>query len=233
MKDEQELFNLSHPSSFPSEVIMQEQQMMGRESRRLFIKRAALMVAALPAAALGAWAFRDQAIVGQAQAQDWQGARAAPHAVSWRTSITAPDEPGERLIMSGRIFQADGQTPAAGVLLYVYHTDITGYYNHPNKLPARLRGWMRTGADGRYEFRTIKPAPYPGRDFPAHIHATLTADGYPEYWIDDFWFDGDPLITQTKLRTLSGRGGFKAIVSLKRDRDGTLNGQRNLRLEHV
>jgi protocatechuate 3,4-dioxygenase, beta subunit len=134
--------------------------------------------------------------------------------------------------MAGRIFQPDGVTPAPGVLLFVYHTDATGYYNQPNKLPARLRGWMHTGADGRYEFRTIKPAPYPHRDFPAHIHSTLSAPGYPEYWIDDYWFAGDPLITPAKRATLTGRGGFNPIVSLTRT-DGVWHGQRDIRLEHV
>ncbi|HEX8178852.1 MAG TPA: twin-arginine translocation signal domain-containing protein [Pyrinomonadaceae bacterium] len=204
-----------------------------RENRRSFIKRAAVLAAALPAASLGAWAVSDSSTLGHAQSQDWRGAADAPAHVSWRTVITSPDERGEPLVMSGRIFQADARTPAAGILLYVYHTDATGYYNHPNRMPARLRGWMRTGADGRYEFRTIKPAPYPNRDFPAHIHPTLSGPGYPEMWFDEFWFAGDPLITPAKRALLSGRGGFNPIVTLTRGADGVLYGQRDIRLERL
>ncbi len=213
---------------------MQASMLLPREDRRTFIKRLSLLVAAMPLASLGACALRGdtETAHARAQTQNWQGAADAPASVSWRTTITRPDEPGEPLLMSGRIFQSDGVTPAQGVTLYVYHTDATGYYNQPNKLPARLRGWMRTGADGRYEFRTIKPAPYPKRDFPAHIHPTLSAPGYPEYWIDDYWFAGDPLITPAKRATLTGRGGFNPIVNLTRT-DGVWYGQRDIRLAHV
>lgn len=216
---------------------MQEQTFMrgrviGREDRRAFIKRAAFVVATLPTLSLGACTRRSEAAHGQTSPQNWQGAADAPANTTWRTVITKAGEPGESLLMSGRIFQPDGVTPARGVLLFVYHTDATGYYNQPNRLPARLRGWMRTGADGRYEFRTIKPAPYPGRDFPAHIHATLSAPAYPEDWIDDYWFTGDPLITSAKRATLTGRGGFNSIVALTRT-DGVWHGQRDIRLGHV
>lgn len=211
---------------------MQAQKFIRSEDRRTFIKRAAFVAATLPAAALGAWALKSDQVHGQTTAQNWQGAADAPANVSWRTVITQAAEPGEPLLMSGRIFQPDGVTPAPGVLLFVYHTDATGYYNQPNKLPARLRGWMRTGADGRYEFRTIKPAPYPRREFPAHIHLTLSAPGFPEHWIDDYWFAGDPLITPAQRATLTGRGGFNSIVKLTRT-DGVWHGQRDMRLERV
>jgi protocatechuate 3,4-dioxygenase beta subunit len=216
---------------------MQEQQTTMRESRRAFIMRAAMIGAALPAASLGAWALKRGTSAGpvqaQASGQEWRGAADAPAQLSWRTVITSPNEPGEPLVMSGRIFQPDGRTPAAGVLLFVYHTDARGYYNQPNKLPARLRGWIRTGADGRYEFRTIKPAPYPNADVPAHIHTTLSAPGYPEYWIDSYWFAGDPFITSAQRATLSGRGGFNNIVGLLRDKDDVWYGRRDIRLERV
>jgi protocatechuate 3,4-dioxygenase beta subunit len=199
-------------------------------NRRIFIKRA-LLLAALPALPLSLAC--GGAKETRAAAQDWAGAADAPGQLSWRTNITAANEPGEPLVMSGTIYETDGRTPARGVLLYVYHTDATGYYNQPNRLPARLRGWMRTGADGRYEFRTIKPGGYPGRSDPAHIHATLTRADYPEYWIDSYWFAGDPRITKDKLAQLSGRGGFEPIVKLTRDAQGAWRGVRDLKLQKV
>lgn len=42
----------------------------------------------------------------------------------------------------------------------------------------RLEGWAKTDFEGRFEFRTIRPGPYPGRREAAHIHLTLfPADG--------------------------------------------------------
>ena len=65
--------------------------------------------------------------------------------------------------MAGRVFKTDGVTPLAAASVYVYHTDEKGYYTpngNDNRNP-RLRGYMRTDAQGHYEFNTIKPGPYP------------------------------------------------------------------------
>lgn len=157
----------------------------------------------------------------------------APQAMSPRVMIANVDEAGERLVMSGTIFQPDGKTPAEGIVLYVYHTDATGYYSKDDDpYNPRLRGWMKTGPDGKYEFRTIKPAPYPRRDTPAHIHAQIYSDKIPEYSIDEYWFEGDPLINDTqRKKLLTGRGGFKSIIKLTRDSSGLLHGIRDIKLD--
>ena len=215
---------------------MQVHTTVGME-RRDFIKRA-LFLAALPVLPAGllaaARSAKGPAVVPAVSAQQWAGAADAPATLSWRTQITKAGEPGEPLVMSGTIYEEDGKTPAPGVLLFVYHTDATGLYNRPrNVLPARLRGWMRTGADGRYEFRTIRPAPYPNHNNPAHIHTTVSRRDYPEYWIDSYWFDGDPYITPAMQATLTGRGGFSSIVGLLYAKDNVWYGRRDIRLQRV
>ena len=157
----------------------------------------------------------------------------APPTMSPRITIANTNEPGERLVISGTIFQPDGTTPAEGVVLYVYHTDTTGYYSKDDDpYNPRLRGWMKTDSAGKYEFRTIKPAPYPRRDTPAHIHAQVYSEKVPEYSIDEYWFDGDPLITPVKKKKLlTGRGGPGSIVKLTRDSSGVLTGFRDIRLD--
>ena len=157
----------------------------------------------------------------------------APPTMTSQITIAAADEPGERLVISGTIYRPDGKTPAEGIVLYVYHTDATGYYNKDDDpYNPRLRGWMKTGPDGKYEFRTIKPAPYPRRDTPAHIHAQIYSEKIPEYGIDEYWFEGDPLITDTqKKKLMTGRGGFNPIIKLTRDSSGTLHGVRDIRLD--
>lgn len=128
------------------------------------------------------------------------GSCEAPNDLSWKTVIPPSDEPGEPLAISGTIYLPDGTTPAKGIVLFVYHTDATGYYNKQDDAShPRLRGWMRTNADGRYEFRTIKPGAYPHRNTPAHIHAHIYGPGYSERSIDDYWFKDDPRITAETL----------------------------------
>ena len=212
-------------------------------SRRQFIKRVAVAAVALPALPLGWAALRSSeatsrtAAAPAAPAQDWAGAADGPANPSWKTKIVADNEPGDPLGLSGTIFQPDGVTPAKGITLYVYHTDARGYYtNEPasrQQAKPRLRGWMRTGDNGRYEFRTIRPGSYPGTTAPQHIHTTLSGPGYPEYWIDSYLFEDDPYVSAEHRSKLSGRGGFQSIITLKRDEQGVLRGVRDIKLQHI
>ena len=153
--------------------------------------------------------------------------------MSSKITIASDGEPGERITISGTVFQPDGKTLANGVVLYVYHTDAAGYYSKDDDpYNPRLRGWMKTGVDGTYEFRTIKPAPYPRRDTPAHIHAQVYSDKIAEYAVDEYLFDGDPLINdEQKKKLVTGRGGPGSIVKLSRDASGTLRGVRDIKLD--
>ncbi len=104
------------------------------------------------------------------------------------------------MIVSGTIYAPDGRTPMAGINLFVYQTDATGVYstegNNGNNRDTRIHGVVRSGADGRYEFRTVKPGSYPGSRNPAHIHAYISGPGYPEYWIDEYHFSDDPFVSE-------------------------------------
>jgi len=90
---------------------------------------------------------------------------------------------------------------------------------------------MRTNAQGRYEFQTIKPAPYPKGREPAHIHAYVSGPGYPEYWIDSYLFADDPFITNEERAKDAALGNFAAILKLERQPDGVLRGRRDIRIE--
>lgn len=155
-----------------------------------------------------------------------------PQNFTWQTTIADSDEPGERLLMRGTIFKADGKTPASGVILYVYHTDNKGKYTPAtNQTDARrhghLRGWIKTDAQGRYEFSTIRPAAYPNRKDPQHIHAIIKESETSLYWIDDFLFDDDPLLTEQTRSRQQNRGGSGIIKLAKNDR-GTWMGKRDI-----
>lgn len=214
--------------------------------RRDFLKRAGLTLAGLSALSAGALALTGCGARGNASAPNNSSAVASsaavpssdhppPKNISWQAVFVGEGEPGEPLVVSGRIFKADGKTPLAGAVLYAYHTDARGLYSDQdgNGQPPnpRLKGWMRTDAEGRYEFRTIKAAPYPGGMNPAHIHASVTPDGQAERWVDEYWFADDSLVTKVMRARYAGRGTFSPILTLTRDRDGVLRGVRDIRLE--
>jgi len=138
-----------------------------------------------------------------------------------RITIAAKDEPGERLIVTGQLFGPDGKTPLAGGSVYVYHTDAKGLYTpdtNDNRNP-RLRGYMRTDAQGRYEYSTIKPAPYPNNQIAAHIHYVVNAPGYMER-IFEIVFEGDPNINERMRNDAAKEGSAFSIRTLTRDQQG-------------
>lgn len=147
---------------------------------------------------------------------EWNGAKDAPADVSWRTSLLKNDEKGDVMTISGTVFDSDGKTPAPNVLIYIYHTDAAGLYGGRGEhRHGRYRGWMLTDAKGRYEFTTIRPAPYPERRFAAHIHTTVTTAELKEDWIDNYLFDGDSLISARERAVAGNKGGFQPIVKLE------------------
>ncbi|WP_299707844.1 intradiol ring-cleavage dioxygenase [uncultured Pontibacter sp.] len=138
----------------------------------------------------------------------------------------------DKIKVTGIVYQQDGKTPAEGVILYIYHTDETGIYPKKGdehgwaKRHGYLRGWVMTGSDGRYTFYTLRPGTYPTRTEPAHIHATVKEPGKNEYYLDDYLFEGDPLLTQ-KVRTSRPMRGGSGIVTLK-EKDGLLVAERDI-----
>jgi protocatechuate 3,4-dioxygenase beta subunit len=149
------------------------------------------------------------------------------------TSVLAPaQEPGEPLVIRGAVYHADGTTPYKDLILYLYQTDESGVYNHENQSwrEPRLRGWVKTGNDGTYEIRTIKPGSYPGSRNPAHIHAIIQLPGKRPQWIDDFLFEDDPFVTERQRRDSRKQGRFSNIIKLARSGEKGLLGTRDIKV---
>ncbi|TIU30274.1 MAG: 6-chlorohydroxyquinol-1,2-dioxygenase, partial [Mesorhizobium sp.] len=106
------------------------------------------------------------------------------------------DQKGEDMFIHGRILDTEGR-PITDAVLDVWQANDEGFYDVQQKgiqPDFNLRGVFRTGADGRYWFRAVKPKFYPipadgtvgklldalGRHpyRPAHLHYILKAQGF-------------------------------------------------------
>jgi protocatechuate 3,4-dioxygenase beta subunit len=88
---------------------------------------------------------------------------------------------GEITDLAGRIIDRNGRA-LSGMRIEIWQCDINGRYRHPGDRSERpadpgFQGFGHTVTDGegRYRFRTIRPAPYPGRT--PHIHVAVYPAG--------------------------------------------------------
>lgn len=115
-----------------------------------------------------------------------------------------PRAEGDPIIFRGRVLDVDGN-PVAGALLEVWQANKHGKYDHDadrsdQPIDPNFRGFGRqlTDAEGRYEFRSIKPAPYlnPGYDNwlrPPHIHFSVFGAGVMQRLITQMYFPDEEL----------------------------------------
>ena len=106
---------------------------------------------------------------------------------------------GEVIEMVGHVRDLSG-SPVAGAGVEIWHCDPAGIYPHVGENNGGLAdpdfqgfGAVKTGTDGSYAFRTIRPGVYPGRV--RHIHAKVESGGRP------------PLITQMYFPEEEGNAG--------------------------
>lgn len=118
--------------------------------------------------------------------RSWNEAQATrPAAMSSRSRIAPAEEPGAPLVVRGQVLEPGGRAPAAGIVVHAYHRDSQGFDFGPGDRATstwRLQGWAKTDAEGRFEFRTIRPAPdHLGREGP-HVHITLESPQFGRQW---------------------------------------------------
>ena len=123
-------------------------------------------------------------------------------------------EKGQKLLVTGTVFKHDGKTPVPNVIIYYWQTDHNGYYlpkqglNEKAKRHGHIRGWIKSDEHGKFSIYTIRPAPYPNENIPAHIHTSIKEPNIDnEYYLDEFVFDDDRLLTGAKRKALENRGG--------------------------
>jgi protocatechuate 3,4-dioxygenase beta subunit len=187
----------------------------------------AATVTCLLAFAAGLSAAQDAAWV-----RAWEQAQAArPGAIASDSRIAPPDEPGTQMVIDGRVMQPDGRTPAANVTVFAYQTDANGLYDDPANGPHswRLRGWARTDAQGRFVFRTIRPAPYPANRIPAHVHFTIEGPTLQRRSTPELRFTDDQFVPADQ-RAASERAGTFGNVRPVETRDGVQHVEFSIRI---
>jgi protocatechuate 3,4-dioxygenase, beta subunit len=113
---------------------------------------------------------------------------------------------GQVLNVMGRVLNIKGE-PVPGAKLEAWQANTHGRYTHPaDANPAPLdpnfEGFavLKSDAEGRYKFKTIKPGAYPagpGIVRPPHIHFRLS--GHDDELVTQLYFDGEPLNEQDQF----------------------------------
>lgn len=123
-----------------------------------------------------------------------------------------PDDNAGPLVIRGVVTTTDGK-PVADAVVECWHANSKGFYSHFDPTGAQsdfnLRGAVKTGADGQYEFRTLMPVGYgcPPQgatqqlldalarhgNRPAHVHFFVTSDRTRKL-TTQINIEGDPLI---------------------------------------
>ena len=129
----------------------------------------------------------------------------------FQTRLAGPDEPGDRLILTGTVFSSDCQTPLSGALIEVWQANKAGLYdtNKPGNFAEvsafHLRGMLYTNEKGQYEIEKIVPGRYPippnlpgleryaGLTRPAHIHFRVMESLHVPL-TTQLYFKGDPFL---------------------------------------
>lgn len=138
-----------------------------------------------------------------------------PSVIESRSRIAPAGFPGVPMTLDGVVRSPRG-APVAGVVVYAYHTDHTGLYPPAGNRHGSLRGWALTDSQGHYRFDTIRPAAYPGRNIPEHVHMHVIDREAGTYYIDELRFTDDPLITAANRRTAE-RGGSGLVTPQRVD----------------
>ena len=132
---------------------------------------------------------------------------------------------GERIIVHGYVLD-ENRRPVKNALVEVWQANAGGRYRHKKDtyiapIDPNFGGCGRvlTDRDGHYVYRTIKPGPYPWRNYvndwrPAHIHYSLSGSGFAQRLITQMYFEGDPLIASCPiLRSIPTEAAVRQLIA--------------------
>jgi protocatechuate 3,4-dioxygenase beta subunit len=121
-------------------------------------------------------------------------------AAPYRAKITPPLEPGDPLLIRGRVWGHDTRRPLVHATLDIWQANAEGRYDNddPQKPPKEgvflNRARLITDENGYYEFETIQPGRYQIDTNvwrPSHVHYMVQHPGYKTL-VTQLYFKGDP-----------------------------------------
>ncbi|MGB5417422.1 hypothetical protein [Algibacter sp.] len=144
---------------------------------------------------------------------------------------TIPDyvSQSQKLKITGTIYESDGLTPAKNVMLFIHQTNENGDFELKRQNKKRYihhRGWIKTDADGKYTFYTFIPGKYLYSNELQQILPIIKEPNKPEYKIETFLFDDDPLLTG-KCRTKVEETNPNRILKLNK-KEGLFEAKRDI-----
>lgn len=144
--------------------------------------------------------------------------------------LASLEEIGERLILTGRVYNLDCSAFIPNTLIDVWHASAEGQYDN---VGLNLRGTTLSNEQGFYQFETIMPGKYlnGSRFRPSHIHFRITPPGR-ETLITQLYFEGDEEISSDSAASIE-EGEFDArsrIIPTTRNANGKLEGTWDIRI---
>lgn len=131
------------------------------------------------------------------------------------TTVQGRRAQGQIIDIAGRVTREDG-TPVPNAILDIWQVNAAGRYFHANDpsgapLDPGFQGaaLIRADAEGRYRFRTVKPAPYADRA--PHIH--FDVKGKNRRLITQMFLPGEALNTDDNLYKGLGTAALRSKVT--------------------
>ncbi len=116
------------------------------------------------------------------------------------TELAGPDVTGERIVIQGRLLDAD-RAPIPDGMIEIWQANSHGRYAHPDDvrplpLDQGFTGFGRTptGANGEFRFSTVKPGSVPssnGQLQAPHVMVNIFARGLLRQAVTRMYFFGD------------------------------------------
>lgn len=141
-----------------------------------------------------------------------------------KISLVNSGEPGTPVTIKVKLI---GNSAVANLLIYVYHTDNRGWYSDTaahilaregDRGHARLFGYLKSDANGQFQFTTIHPQGYPKSDLPQHIHLEVYDNAGRNLNVTELLFDEDARL-KGETRRGALQNGFQ--VARNEGRKGT------------
>jgi protocatechuate 3,4-dioxygenase beta subunit len=121
-----------------------------------------------------------------------------------RAVAGGPRAMGQLIAVEGRVVDEHG-APMSGAVIEIWQANSAGKYIHElDRHEAPIdpnftgQGRLLTDAEGRFQFRTIKPGAYPVMESdwwwrPPHIHFSIFGPSWMNRFVTQVFFPGEPL----------------------------------------